>query len=108
MTKSLKSYFNLLFFHSSQKQKIASQAGSEESPVERRAKRYQGKKRIRSHSQSPTSPLSPGDAHVLGDSIESIGMAEKCTLLQEGENQMDELQTSVAVFPGRDGSNTCV
>lgn len=91
-----------------QKQKIASQTGSEDSPVERRAKRYHGKKRVRSHSQSPTSPLSPSDAHALGDSIESIGTAEKCTLLQEGDNKEEELQASVMVFPSQDGGNTCV
>lgn len=84
------------------------QTGSEESPVERRAKRYHGKKRVRSHSQSPTSPLSPGDAQTLGDSVESIGTAEKRTLLQEGDNRMEELQASVMVFPNQDGSNTCV
>lgn len=86
-----------------QKQKLT-QAGSEESPVERRAKRYHGKKRVRSHSQSPTSPLSPSDAQTLGDSIESIGTAEKCTLLQEGE--VEEVQ--ILVYPKQDGGNTCV
>lgn len=91
-----------------QKQKIASQTGNEESPVERRAKRYHGKKRVRSHSQSPTSPLSPGDAHTLGDSLESIGMAEKCTLLQDDDNKSEELRASVIIYSGQDSDNTCV
>ncbi|GBO15425.1 hypothetical protein AVEN_226162-1 [Araneus ventricosus] len=81
----------------------------EESPVERRAKRHHGKKRFRSHSQSPTSPLSPGDAHTLGDSVESLGSGEKCTLLQEGESQLEESEVSLLmVSPSKDIDNTCV
>ncbi|GIY32002.1 protein unc-80 [Caerostris extrusa] len=47
------------FIQKQSRQKVAALMGGEESPVERRAKRHHGKKRFRSHSQSPTSPLSP-------------------------------------------------
>ncbi|XP_055936881.1 protein unc-80 homolog isoform X2 [Argiope bruennichi] len=97
------------FIQKQSRQKIASLMAGEESPVERRAKRHHGKKRFRSHSQSPTSPLSPGDAHTLGDSVESLGSGEKCTLLQEGESQLEESEVSLLmVSPSKDIDNTCV
>ncbi|XP_054724860.1 protein unc-80 homolog [Uloborus diversus] len=97
------------FIQKQNKQKLVSQTTGEESPVERRAKRYQGKKRIRSHSQSPTSPMSPSEAHALSDSAESLGNEEKCNLLQEQKMQKEESQSSfLMVFPNSDEGNTCV
>ncbi|GIY67759.1 hypothetical protein CDAR_36052 [Caerostris darwini] len=97
------------FIQKQSRQKVAALMGGEESPVERRAKRHHGKKRFRSHSQSPTSPLSPGEAQALGDSVESLGNGEKCTLLQEGESQMEESEISLLmVSPSKDVDNTCV
>ncbi|XP_042902932.1 protein unc-80 homolog [Parasteatoda tepidariorum] len=97
------------FIQKHNRHKIVGHVGSEESPVGRRAKRHHGKKRYRSHSQSPTSPLSPEDAQTLGDSVESLGNGEKSTLLQESQNQNEESETSLfMVFPDKDNDNTCV
>ncbi|KAG8197196.1 hypothetical protein JTE90_011351 [Oedothorax gibbosus] len=84
------------------RQRLSSLIAGEESPVGRRAKRHQGnKKRYRSQSQSPTSPLSPGDSRA---SLESL---EKATLLQ-GDPQEESEVTLLMSPPGKDVDNACV